>query len=117
MSDKTTSDAQFIDVDLEQWRRDINTFASTTQGALDAIVDELSNALGGSKSASRRKPNEKTNHALSTNQVAKNTDSGGGKTKPVTKKTSDPQGSNAGREDRLASVKQKLASRMAKKKS
>ena len=37
---KTTA----LDINVDQWRRDINTFAATTLQALDVIVAQLSNS-------------------------------------------------------------------------
>jgi hypothetical protein len=36
-----------LSIDVEQWRRDIQTFADTTKRALDAIAGELSNGCTG----------------------------------------------------------------------
>jgi len=47
MKNQTETETNSINVDLDQWRRDIDTFASAMTSALDAIVDELSNACSG----------------------------------------------------------------------
>lgn len=36
-----------LTIDVDQWRRDIATFADTTKQALDAIAAELSNGCSG----------------------------------------------------------------------
>ena len=47
-----SSEASFmqLDLDLEQWRQDIQTFADTTQQELNEITDQLSATLAGTKS-------------------------------------------------------------------
>ena len=46
-----------LEIDAEQWQRDIRTFAETTNQALVAIVSQLSNSCSTQPSIHRQAPN------------------------------------------------------------
>ena len=112
MSDQKACTEKFIDVDLDQWRRDINTFASTTHDALAAIVDEISNTVGGQTSPEKNKSRIKTTPK---NRRSKPSSVSAKRDDQDTDKTKSPASST--REDRLATLKEQLAIRMAQTKS
>jgi len=107
MKNQTETETNSINVDLDQWRRDIDTFASAMTSALDAIVDELSNACSGSDI----RPNSSTTKRA---PVARQSKINSTANRPAT--TSKPNNSSASTSSnsRLASLKEKLASRMNK---
>lgn len=88
-------------IDMDQWRRDIQTFAQTTQQALDAIVAELSNHCSGGFSSD-------PNHRLGDPAIPsfENQFSGSPSSVPV---SADEDGN-----DRLEKLKLKLAARISK---
>ena len=107
MKNQSETETNSFNVDLDQWRRDIDTFASATTSALDAIVNELSNACSGGEirpiaSTASRIPIAK--------QSKVNTTTSRQNTTSKTNNTPSSTGSNS----RLASLKEKLASRMNK---
>jgi hypothetical protein len=111
MAEKTESTIQLIDIDLEQWRRDINTFATTTQQALDAIANELSNSCNDGH-ASPSRSTVKTSVA-NTNLSRQPKTKRGPKTAESKSKINHTSKSSFG-DDRLANIKEKLAQRLAK---
>lgn len=76
-----------LDLDLEQWRQDVQTFADSTQQELNEITDQLSAMLAGSKPIGL------------TNSLTQATDS----SRSNSEETSD---------DRLSKLKQALANRI-----
>ena len=110
MTEKNENKIQLIDLDLEQWRRDINTFATATQQALDAIADELSNTCNGGQGA----PVQSTAEKVSTNRkfTRKATTNHESKTDQTNSKPADISKTSFGN-DRLATIKEKLAQRLA----
>lgn len=53
----SSQDPSFITFNVEQWRRDIQSFASDTRNTLDEIVSDLSNQCS-SRTASRSQSGE-----------------------------------------------------------
>jgi hypothetical protein len=83
-----------LEINVDQWRRDVKTFAETTIQALDAIVSQLSNSCSSSSSGDewnhanyreRENPEARTNFATS----------------------------DARNDDRLAKIKSQLAKRLS----
>ena len=114
MSDQTDIASECINVDLEQWRRDIDTFAAATTSALDAIVSELSTVCSGDQVSSVAGSSSVRATAKPTTvlQHAKNeSDSVKAPTAPSSSSRSTAL-TNGG--SRLASLKEKLASRINK---
>ena len=85
-----------LNIDVDQWRRDVQTFASTTKRVLDAIAAELSNDcaknVGEIQTIQRVRPNPES--ALPSSSSVNPKDSQG--------------------EDRLAKLKDQLAKRISK---
>jgi L-lactate utilization protein LutB len=93
MEHQTKTRPYALDLDIDQWRRDISTFASTTGQALEAIISELSASCteeGGSRHV----------YSVSDEQPLCNT--------PIDR-LADPGG-----DDRLAKLKSQIAERLAK---
>ena len=114
MNQQTDPQAKLASVDLDQWRQEIDVFAAATASALDSIVSELSTACSGNpvrsiyqtghtKTADNRSPISRT----SKNETAVKRASG-----PQTSVTRTNSATNGG--SRLASIKEKLASRINK---
>lgn len=108
------TEPQFISLDLEQWRRDIQAFATTTRGALNAIVSELSNQCSGKPgtrpvSLAREASTEATLPLTSKPATALN------RPKPLKPSTgSTASDAAATSEGRLSRLKQKLADRLGR---
>jgi len=109
MSDQAKTESKFVNVDLEQWRRDIDTFAAATTSALDAIIGELSIVCSGGKVNSFARSNESKLPA----KRAKIPQQGRPQTRAVRTAT-DKSTTQAASGSRLASLKEKLASRINK---
>ena len=107
MKNQSETETNSFNVDLGQWRRDIDTFASATTSALDAIVSELSNACSGGEI---RPVGRRANRTPIAKQSKVNTTTSRQNTTSKTNNTPSSTGSNS----RLASLKEKLASRMNK---
>jgi hypothetical protein len=96
---------QFIklEIDAEQWQRDIRTFAETTNQALQAIVAQLSNSCSlGHVAASNQNPtrlNEQCTASITTPESESHS--------PF---ATDPFGDK----NRLSELKQQLAQRISK---
>ena len=112
VNNRPDSPTKLGSVDLDQWRQEIDVFAAATIAALDAIVSELSTTCSGDQVSpvppnpqdlvvTRRTPVAKTDPDDSA--VKRNT----ALHSPVNKSTP-PSGTG----NRLASIKEKLASRM-----
>ncbi len=112
MSDQKACPTKFVNVDLDQWRRDINTFASTTHEALAAIVDEISNTVGGQVNPEKNK----TRIGSRTNTRSLKTFLPSTETDAKARESKKPD-ANSSREDRLANLKERLAIRMAQAKT
>ena len=84
-----------LNIDVDQWRRDIQTFASTTKRVLDAIAAELSNDCaknsGEPIQSVRTSPQTAVTHSLNVSQDE-----------------------TPGADDRLAKLKSQLAKRISK---
>lgn len=111
---KSESEPEFLNFDVQLWRRDIQTFADTTRLALEAIVDELSNQCsGGGPVVTKRKP------VLKAPVKRSERDKDIEKQKPTTKvgnPTAESASESAGAEkSRLTDLKAKLAERLARK--
>lgn len=85
-----------LTIDVEQWRRDIQTFANTTKRALDAIAAELSIGCNGRPNSPRSIGNGDTDNRERSMPSLET-----------------PAEKNPG-EDRLAKLKQQLAQRISK---
>ena len=114
MSDQTSTESEIINVDLEQWRRDIDTFAAATTSALDAIVSELSTVCSSDQvsSVARSSPVQVTTNRATDLQQAENEDDAvkaATATSSIDKSTTPTNGGS-----RLATLKEKLASRINK---
>ena len=110
MINRTDPESTFPNVDIEQWRREIEVFAAATTSALDAIVFELSNActVDGVPAVSPQqteitKHDPVANHANNGSSAKRATAS----RRTICESPSTPSGSS-----RLALIKEKLASRM-----
>ena len=117
MSDQADTGSKFINVDLEQWRRDIDTFAAATTSALDAIISDLSTVCsGGQVSSVAQSPPIQMNPVNATQATdLQQTKIKTIASRPVTASGSTEKSaapSNGG--NRLASLKEKLASRINK---
>ena len=107
MNEPITEKPVSLAIDLDQWRRDIQAFASTTKQALDGIVSELSNQCASSHLASdsintSARPPIHTSIEPETSSLSKQPG------------FSDEREKTANREGRLANLKLKLAQRIAK---
>ena len=114
MSGQTSTESEFINVDLEQWRRDIDTFAAATTSALDAIIIELSTVCSGDQVSSvvRSSPVQvTTNRATDLQQADNEADAlkAATATSSIDSSTTPTNGGS-----RLATLKEKLASRINK---
>lgn len=114
MSDPTDTASECINVDLEQWRRDIDTFAAATTSALDAIVSELSTVCSGDQvsSVTGSSPVQATAKQTTVLQHAKNEADAVKATAATSSISKSVIPTNGG--SRLASLKEKLASRINK---
>ena len=81
-----------LEIDAEQWQRDIRTFAETTNQALYAIVSQLSNSCSNSHTLPQRDPSPPSETTSQSSITA----------------------SQIGDEDRLAKLKSQLAQRIFK---
>lgn len=107
MSDQIDTDSNFIDLDLEQWRREIDTFAAATTSALDAITGELSTVCSGGQVSSIAKSAPAQLSEKGTTVLPRSTHEPGA-VRPAIDKNTTPTSSGG----RLASLKEKLASRI-----
>ena len=88
-----------LKIDVEQWRRDIQTFVETTNRALDAIAGELSNSCSSSFDEPSTKSHGNKGYEL------------------LTKAHNEPAftaGVESSGDDRLARLKAQLAARISK---
>ena len=116
MNNQIDTESTFVSVDLEQWHRDIDTFTAATTSALDAIICELSTVCSGGKVSpvvSKSIPTQATpKPALSSQQLKK--DSGTVRATAALLSSNEKSDSPANSGSRLASLKEKLASRINK---
>ena len=98
MSQHPTKQPIELKIDVEQWRRDIQTFVDTTSRALNAIAGELSNSCsnGFEEPAARFGDPADSDHSIRACDEPMPTS----RTKPA--------------DDRLAKLKAKLAKRISK---
>ena len=115
MNQQTDPHSKLVNVDLDQWRQEIDVFTKATASALDAIVSELSNACSGNpvpsvsqtsqtRTSATRNPIAKPSHSETAVKRAPASHALGSKTNLPTN----------GGSSRLASIKEKLASRINK---
>ena len=112
MINRTDPESILPNVDLEQWRRDIDVFAEAITSALDAIVSELSIACSGDEvPAASPKQAMTAKHV----PVAKQAIRESTVKRAIASPSRDNQrASTFAGGSRLASIKEKLASRMKK---
>ncbi|MEM7784669.1 MAG: hypothetical protein AAF939_00245 [Planctomycetota bacterium] len=89
-----------FEIDIDQWKRDIQIFASTTQEALEGIVSDLSGLCNDRPSNHSPKSNLEMNSESSTRFSNEN--------------TTPPEATNSVSEDRFSSLKARLAARLEK---
>jgi hypothetical protein len=92
MEQQTKPRPYALDLDIDQWRRDVATFANTTGQALEAIISELSASCTEEGSRINRLVSDDSTIRGTTNNVATESDG----------------------DDRLAKLKSQIAKRLAK---
>lgn len=113
MNDATDKQTKFINVDLEQWQRDINAFSAATKSALDSIIGDLSAACNGHPERSSAIDNH-VQKSAKPRRVAKQSQSSVVPALPRVSRTGNNVSAfNEG--GRLASVKERLARQVKKK--
>jgi len=113
MSEHADTESKFVNVDLEQWRRDIDTFAAATTSALDAIIGELSTVCSGGQVRSLPRNSERQLPVKRKTVLQQ----GASDVRPVrtaATNSSTDRGTTPASGSRLASLKEKLASRINK---
>lgn len=112
MNNQTEPESKLANVDLDQWRRDIDTFAAATASALDAIVNELSNNCSSdgvsSVSSSHRIAKLPLRNPIAKPSLNEAVVKRSTAAPSSAKKSSSPSNGSS----RLALIKEKLASRM-----
>ena len=114
MSHQSDPQTKLASIDLDQWRQEIDAFTAATMSALDAIVNELSNACSGDGVPERLPARRNTTIAQHPSVAKQSHNDSAVKRTNAAGSSAKKSNSPSDERSRLASIKEKLASRINK---